>query len=375
MQIHQMKLQHKKLHPRFTLNSISYTELELLQEAQRLIKEGEDFEKSIGSFLLEWLNEENTVLVTTSGSTGKPKQIRLQKKQMKNSALATATFFNLKEGNTALHCLSTDFIAGKMMLVRAMEIGLELYYVSPNAIALDTNIKYDFAAMVPLQLEVSLVSVNSIKKLLIGGAPMPKGLKEKVKDKTVAIFETYGMTETITHIAIKPINKTAIAASVIRNGLSENFSKTFKTLPNITITTDKRGCLVIHAEKLSEEVVVTNDLVKIISATEFQYLGRFDNIINSGGIKLIPEEIETKLISLLKTPYFVVGIPDNKLGQKLVLILEGKEIPENLTSEIAALKSLTKYQIPKEVFLVPKFVEANGKVQRKETLKLIDLSQ
>ena len=130
--------------------------------------------------------------------------------------------------------------------------------------------------------------------------------------------------------------------------------------------------MVIHAEKLSEEVVVTNDLVKIISGTEFQWLGRFDNIINSGGVKLIPEEIETKLISLLKTPYFVVGIPDKKLGQKLILIIEENELPENLIQEIVALKSLTKYQIPKEIFYVSKFVEANGKVLRKETLKLID---
>ena len=235
MQMHQMKLQYKKLHPRFTLNSISYSELDLLQEAQRLVKKGEVFEKSIGSFLLEWLNEESTVLVTTSGSTGKPKQIRLQKKLMINSALATATFFNLKEGNTALHCLPTDFIAGKMMLVRAMVIGLELYCVSPSCLSLENSTKYDFAAMVPLQLEASLVNINYIKKLLIGGATMPKGLKEKVQNKTTAIFETYGMTETITHIAVKPINKTAIAASAMGNVLSENLLETFKILPNITI--------------------------------------------------------------------------------------------------------------------------------------------
>ncbi len=168
------------VHPRFTLNGISYTTAELKELGYDLVKEGSAFEKSIGDFLSDWLDEKPTLEVKTSGSTGTPKTILLQKRQMVNSALATGEYFDLKEGNTALLCLPADFIAGKMMLVRAMVLGLELDYVELSSSPLAGLSKtYDFAALVPLQLENSLAEIEMIKTLIVGGASVSRTLKEK----------------------------------------------------------------------------------------------------------------------------------------------------------------------------------------------------
>lgn len=345
------------IHPNFRLNGIAFNYDDLKEVGYCLIKEGLPFEIAIGNFLIDWVNNVDFVHVKTSGSTGAPKQIKLQKRHMVNSAIATGDFFNLKAGDAALLCLPSEFIAGKMMLVRAMVLGLKLDYVEPNSNPLKSISKsYDFAAMIPIQVENSIKNIGSIKKLIVGGAKMSSDLIRKVQGKNTAVFETYGMTETITHIAVKALHKA-------KNAVNENF----KALPGVTCKTDKRNCLVIQAPNISEEKVVTNDLVTLISTTEFKWLGRFDTIINSGGIKLIPEKIEAKLAAIIKERFFVSGMPDEKLGEKLVLVIEGK--PRKI--DFSSLE-LTPYEIPKEVFYATKFVETeNNKIQRKKTLDLI----
>ena len=309
-----MNNNYKVIHPQFRLNGIAFSFDDLIEVGYCLIKEGLPFEIAIGNFLIDWVNDDAFVYVKTSGSTGLPKQIKLEKQHMVNSAMATGSFFNLKSGDSALLCLPSEFIAGKMMLVRAMVLGLKLDYVAPNSKPLENNSKvYDFAAMIPLQLEKSIAHIESIKKLIVGGAKMSTDLIQKVQDKATAVFETYGMTETITHIAVKEIHNAQQIAS-----------ETFKALPDVTFKTDQRNCLVIHAPSIANEKVITNDLVNLISSTEFEWLGRFDSIINSGGIKLIPEKIEAKLAAIIKERFFVAGIPDEKLGEKLVLVIEGK---------------------------------------------------
>ena len=352
-----MNNNYKVIHPQFRLNGIAFSFDDLKEVGYCLIKEGLPFEIAIGNFLIDWVNDDAFVYVKTSGSTGSPKQIKLEKQHMVNSAMATGSFFNLKSGDSALLCLPTEFIAGKMMLVRAMVLGLKLDYVAPNSKPLENNSKvYDFSAMIPLQLENSITHIESIKKLIVGGAKMSSDLIGKVQDKSTAVFETYGMTETITHIAVKEIHNAQQIAS-----------ETFKALPDVTFKTDQRNCLVIHAPSIATEKVVTNDLVNLISATEFEWLGRFDSIINSGGIKLIPEKIEAKLAAIIKERFFVAGIPDEKLGEKLVLVIEGK--PRKI--DFSSLE-LTPYEIPKEVFYATKFVETeNNKIQRKKTLNLL----
>ncbi len=354
------------IHNHFKLNGISYSRDELKEVAYSLIKEGEAFEKEIGDFLLDWTDDDSTLEVKTSGSTGKPKSIVLQKQHMVNSALATGEFFGLQPGDTALLCLPASYIAGKMMLVRAMVLGMELDYVPSSSNPLEGISKtYDFCAMVPLQLENSLASIGQITTLIVGGATIPQTLYVKIQDQITLhdykteIFETYGMTETITHIALKRIRQ---------NGRR---NQSFRTLPSVTISADERGCLVIDAPKITDVLVVTNDVVDLVSETEFQWLGRHDNVINSGGIKLYPEQIEAKLASAIPSRFFVAGVPDEKLGQKLILVIEGDVEEEKLLQEIKALNTLGKFEIPKKILQVVKFQQTeSGKIQRDKTIIL-----
>ncbi|WP_431123763.1 AMP-binding protein [Flagellimonas flava] len=365
-----------KIHPSFKLNGIHYACNELPEVGYSLIKEGVPFEKSIGDFLVEWGMETATVVVQTSGSTGTPKDIALKKEHMVNSALATGSYFNLEPGNSALLCLPCSSIAGKMMLVRAMVLGLELDYVEPSSMPLSGIRKtYDFSAMVPLQVGKSLVQLNQIKSLIIGGASVSFGLKEKLQTVSTTCYETYGMTETISHVAVKAIQNSKFKIENSGNPIVEQSNNrtiqqsNFSALPNITFSQDSRSCLVIEAPKISDELVVTNDIVELISKTEFQWLGRYDSVINSGGVKLIPEQIEKKLASLIPSRFFVAGIPDKTLGQKLVLVIEGEEKDSSeLLQQIKSLEDLDKYEVPKDILCLSKFIETtSGKVDRLKT--------
>jgi len=362
---------YKRVHPNFKLNGVAVSFHDLDEVSYSLIKEGHPHEWDFGDFLLNWIDKEPTIQVKTSGSTGTPKMIVLQKQQLVNSALATGKFFKLEAGGSALLCLSGTYIAGKMMLVRAMILGLELDWVEPTATPLLGSDKtYDFCAMVPLQLENSFGHLNQIKTLIVGGAPMSQSLKEKVQLLKTGIYETYGMTETISHIALKKVNQADAVdsnLSVRRASLVEN---NFSVLPNVSITIDERDCLVIQAPDINSEPVVTNDIVKIMSETEFEWLGRYDNVINSGGVKLIPEQIELKLASILKSRFIVAGIPDEKLGQKLILIVEENKENNELLEKIKSLESLEKYEIPKDILFMKNFIETeNGKISRIKTLQ------
>lgn len=350
------------VHPKFKLNGLSYSKNQLKELSYDLIKEGSAFQKSIGRFLSDWLNEKTSLEVKTSGSTGVPKNIFLHKSQMINSARATGEYFNLKASDTALMCLSADYIAGKMMLVRAITLGLKLDYVDPDSTPLASNDKrYDFAAMVPLQLLNSLKEIEQIKTLIVGGAAMSTSLKDQVQNIDTAVFETYGMTETITHVAVKKAN------AVIEQSQSH-----FKALPNIKFQTDERDCLLIDAPNVSNEIVKTNDIINLISNTEFEWLGRYDNVINSGGVKLFPEQIEAKLEKYISKRFFVCGITDKKLGEKLVLVIEGSVDVKGLEQIIKNAVDLERFEIPKIIFSLPRFIDTgSGKIQRTETLKLL----
>ncbi len=342
-------------HKSFQLNGISFSSKDELLTFSKTIND------SIYQFLSDWFNTNDFVIVQTSGSTGKPKPISLKKEFMINSAKATGVFFDLEENTTALLCLSTDYIAGKMMLVRALTLGWSIDVVAPTS-KVEITKDYDFSAMVPLQLRSSLVSIHKIKKLIVGGGVVANDLIEAIQDKSTEIFATYGMTETITHIAVKKLN------NVISNDSEKSH---YKTLPNVQLSQDNRNCLIIDASKVSEEKVVTNDVVRLISKTEFEWLGRYDNVINSGGVKLHPEKIEEKLSKVISNRFYVTGVPDQKLGEKLILLVEGEK-NDVISNEVRNLLGLTKYEIPKEIYFVDKFIETETKkIQRKKTLDLV----
>jgi O-succinylbenzoic acid--CoA ligase len=352
----------KNIHLKFKLDGIHFNREELKEVAYSYVKEGKPYEQTIGNFLMDWLDAKTYVEVFTSGSTGTPKSIRLDKQAMVNSAIATGDFFGIQPGDSALHCLPSHFIAGKMMLVRAMILGLSLDVVAPVSNPLKNCDKnYDFCAMVPLQVENSVEDLAMIKKLIVGGAPTSKELRERLQAISTHIYATYGMTETITHIAAKPLNH-----------LPKGFQSIYKTLPNIKVTTDDRDCLVINAPRITEEKIITNDVVEIISETEFDWLGRYDNVINSGGIKLHPEQIEEKLNEYISNRFFITAVDDAQLGQKLILLIEDAaeaiNIPQ-LTKTIQDSKKLSKFELPKTIYTLKSFIETDsGKIQRTKTL-------
>ena len=203
-------------HNQFKMNGLHFNKPDILEMAYSFIKEGEAFEKQAGDFILDWFDHNSYIELQTSGTTGVPKTIRIEKQAMINSAKATGTFFKLSPSDKVLHCLSTKYIAGKMMFVRAFVLGLDLDFIAPNSDPLQkNNTLYDFAAMVPLQVQNSILGLKNIKKLIVGGAKMNPILENKLANLSSNIFETYGMTETITHIAAKKVGE-----------------KAFKILPN-----------------------------------------------------------------------------------------------------------------------------------------------
>jgi len=367
-------LKHTAYHKSFKLNSNSFDGFD------ELLSYVLHFSPEIHCFLEDWFSEKEVILVQTSGSTGTPKSIELQKKQMQYAALATGDYFELKETTRALLCLPVGYIAGKMMLVRALTLGWHIDVVAASSNPLKESSKvYDFAAMVPLQVENSIDKLHQIKKLIIGGGAVSSSLHIKLQTIATEVFATYGMTETITHIAVKKLNN---FQSLQENGAKEftgnqkltllknaQNSAFYQTLPNTTIYKDERNCLVIKNEKISNKVIFTNDVVELISDTQFDWLGRFDNVINSGGIKLHPEKIEEKLANSIQQRFFVAGITDEKLGEKLVLIVEGAA--SNLRLEKA---NLSKFEVPKEIHFINHFIETETKkIQRKKTLDLISI--
>jgi O-succinylbenzoic acid--CoA ligase len=332
-----------------------------MEVAYSYVKEGLPYQQDLGNFLLDWLDNTDYIKVKTSGSTGKPKKLKIKKQAMVNSAIATGDFFKLNPGDKILNCLPSNFIAGKMMIVRAIILGLELDMVEPKALPLiDYEKDYDFCAFTPMQLKNFAKYLKSIKTVIVGGGQVSKPIIESIQDKKTHVYETYGMTETVSHIAVKKLN---------------NFDGTdkdayFKTLPDISVSVDDRSCLVIEAPQLSKDKIITNDVVKVHSKNTFEWLGRYDNVINSGGIKLFPEQIEKKLQSLIKEEFFVASKPDDTLGEKLILIVE--KMNDDFDTTIFSV--LDKYEKPKEVIAIPKFIEtSSGKIHRKKTLATINL--
>lgn len=358
-----------KIHNKFKLNGEYYDQITLKEVACDFIKEGLPFQKVIGDFLLDWLNDKDAISVTTSGSTGSPKLLALKKQSMVHSALATGDYFGLAPGDTALHCLPTGFIAGKMMLVRALILGLELDIVEPNAQPLLFIVKpYDFCAMVPLQLQNSSNQLQGIKTLIVGGASVTKKLQDQIQVTSCNVYATYGMTETVTHIAVRKLNN----VSSLKDSTKSFANQDFKTLPNISIGVDERDCLIIKAPRLTDKPVITNDMVELTSNNSFKLLGRVDNVINSGGVKLFPEQIEEKLAQVIEAPFFIASKKDDSLGESLILVIEGLPDIDLLKASIKGIKNLDKYEMPKEILSVPQFVTtASGKLQRKQTLELL----
>jgi len=325
-------------------------------------------------FINSWLDDSVThFTVQTSGSTGTPKQIQHSREAMTASASRTCDFFQFKQGDTALLALPSTHIGGKMMIVRSIIRSLKLICTEPrsNPLAqLDSNIQIDFAAFTPMQMTLmmddasTLPKLSKIKKIILGGGEVSFPLRQRLQGIDAAVYETYGMTETISHIALKKLNGT---------DRSDNFT----TLEGVKIALDSRACLMIEAPHLSSSLLITNDIVRIVSDIEFQWLGRYDNIINTGGIKVSAEEIERKLQPHIKDNFFITGLPDDKLGQRVTLILETFRYHKQDESIYIDLFNtyLDKFERPRKVLTIDKFsYTENGKINKPETIKKLTQS-
>ena len=270
---------------------------------------------SVKEFFEEWNNDSEYVEVKTSGSTGEPKRMLVEKQRMLNSARITCDFLGLKAGDTALLCMSTDYIAGKMMVVRSIERGLKLITVEPSGHPLAHNYQLSFAAMVPMQVYNSLQvpeeceRLKQIRHLIIGGGAIDDALAAVLKTFPNHVWSTYGMTETLSHIALRRLN-------------GPDASDYYTPFPSVKVSLSDDGCLIIDAPLVCAERLVTNDIAEL-SGGRFRILGRKDNVICSGGIKIQIETVERQLRPHLQVPFLITKRPDAKFGEAVVLLTEG----------------------------------------------------
>ncbi|MBC2840700.1 AMP-binding protein [Robiginitalea sp. SC105] len=355
-------------HPGFRLEGQSFDYEDLREVAYSLVKEGLPYERDLGDFMMDWLSSTPYIVQHTSGSTGKPKPVRLDKWTLVAGARQTGEYLGLGRGTRALCCLPFSTIAGKMMLIRAMVLGWDLVPSAPSSDPLSAVPgKFDFAAMVPLQLRSSLNRLERISKIIVGGAPVPASLLEALPRKGTEIWETYGMTETGSHVALRKLKPIPPGSD------PEEELPPYTGLEGITFSVDKRGCLVIESPERFSEPVRTNDLVTLEPGGGFRWNGRWDHVINSGGVKLIAEQLETRLAALLSCRYFVSGEPDDRLGERLVLFVEGQHDIGELSDRIAASGRFTEYEIPKQIYAMEHFAQtASGKIDRKGTVALLN---
>lgn len=330
-----------------------------------------EFEAATFQFIRDWLDNRETLTLQTSGSTGNPSSIAITRKQMQQSARRTIRVLGLAEAHTALVCLNTKYIAGKMMLVRALEAKMKIIATEPTSDPfkkLDISSAPDFMAVAPLQLQSLIATptyqkkLNRMKAILVGGAAVSENLKKEIQSLSCPVYATYGMTETISHIALR----------LLTTGQQKS---NYQILPGVKISTDKRGCLIIHDEIIGHPIV-TNDLVNLKNSNSFEWLGRYDNIINSGGIKISPEKVEMEIdriaasISLTRN-FFIAGLPHPSLGEQVVLFIEGTPIGEPLEKRILenASRQLPEFENPKQIKYISKFsFTPTGKINRGKTL-------
>jgi O-succinylbenzoic acid--CoA ligase len=301
------------------------------------------------------------LLATTSGTTGPPKQFRIVKRDLVMSARLTGETFGLTPGDRVLHCLPSQFVAGKMMVVRAFALGLDLHLIDPRGSILHNlkvNDRFRFTAMVPLQLHRAILEDRArverqFDTILLGGGPVSEALIEDLSTLKVNVLLSYGSTETVTHVALRQLNGPQAQAH-------------FTAIGDCHFARDPRGCLVAYTPHLTTKQHVTNDLVELIDDTRFRWLGRWDNVILSGGKKIFPEQLEAKTAALIPYPHYFSAIPDPALGQAVLLVLETERPQEEVMPEV--LEKIMSALHPHEW---PRRVQALRKIQRTGTGKLI----
>ena len=331
-----------------------------LLEERDLADKSQDmkFRLELFRFLADWFNDSEEMTVQTSGSTGEPKLIRVRKSHMMNSAIATCYQLRLAPGDRVLLCMSLQFIAGKMMVVRSLVAGLDLHLVPPSGFPLkDTNVHFRFAAMVPMQiynsLQVSLERerLERIAVLLVGGSAVDPKLETALKAFPNPVYASYGMAETLSHIALRRIN-------------GPEASDYFTLLPAVKVFLSEDQCLIIDAPMVSDHRLYTNDHAEMRGDGSFRILGRIDNVINTGGIKVQAETLEAFLSDFIDLPFAISSLPDEKFGEIIVLAVEGI-LDDALLTQTLHAENLPAHQFPKQIISLDRLPRTeSGKVNR-----------
>ena len=354
------------------LNGRAFSYAAIREYPARLDAPVNGYEAKVLDFVRQWLTGTQEFTLTTSGSTGTPAPITLRRRQLEASARRTADFFDLGPGDRALVCLNCEYIGGLMMLVRGLERNLHLTIVEPHANPFDAvapAAAFDFTAFVPLQLTAALAAglaprLNRLRCLLVGGAPADAALQRDAQALRVPVYLTYGMTETCSHVALRRLN-------------GPDAGPGFRVLPGIAAEQDERGCLTLRGDVTDDQLVVTNDQVRLLDAHTFEWLGRADFVINSGGVKVPAEKVELVLdVALTEIGQarrcFVAGLPDERLGQAVTAFLEGPALSAPLEAQLQALltQRLGRYERPRQLRYLPEFrTTATGKLDRPATLR------
>lgn len=308
-------------------------------------------------FLNEWFDASPIITVHTSGSTGVPKELVVRKDRMMQSARLTCEFLNLQAGDTALLCMNLRYIGAMMMVVRSLVAGLNLVVRPASGHPLsDVEVPLKFAAMVPLQV-YNTIRVPAERKrlehtdiLIIGGGAVDDSLEAELKTIPIAAYSTYGMTETLSHIALRRLN-------------GEAASKCYYPFPSVELSLSAENTLIVKAPLICDDVLQTNDIACLCSDGGFTIAGRKDNVINSGGIKIQAEEMENRLQPFIPVPFAVTAVPDPCLGQALTLLIAGKPDIKELENKLQAV--LETYYRPKHIFITELIPQTeNGKIDR-----------
>lgn len=313
--------------------------------------------RELHDFLRLWFNDSPFITVYTSGSTGTPKELTVRKEQMMQSARLTCEFLDLREGDTALLCMNLRYIGAMMVVVRSLVAGLNLIVRPASGHPLeDVEEPLRFAAMVPLQVFNSFQipeekeRLRKTEILIIGGGAVNESLEADIRNLPGAVYSTYGMTETLSHIALRRLNGDAA-------------SEHYYPFPSVTLSLSSEQTLVINAPLVCDDILQTNDIGRIYSDGSFTILGRKDNIINSGGIKIQAEEIEKQLRSVISVPFVITSVSDKRLGQALTLLMEYQNDMPEIETQIQAL--LSPYHRPKYIRIVDQIPQTgNGKIDR-----------
>lgn len=316
-------------------------------------------------FLNEWFNDSPVITVHTSGSTGVPKELIARKDQMMQSARLTCEFLNLQAGDTALLCMNLRYIGAMMVVVRSLVAGLNLIVRPASGHPLsDISVSLKFAAMVPLQVYNTLHTreekeqLKQTEILIIGGGAVDEALEAEIKSLPIAVYSTYGMTETLSHIALRRLNG---------NSASDHYYP----FSSVELSLSPENTLVIKASLICDDILQTNDIARIYPDGSFIILGRKDNVINSGGIKIQAEEVEKLLRPFIPVPFVITSVPDPRLGQAVTLLFEGELDMEELKNKVQEI--LSPYHRPKYIRMVDLIPQTgNGKINRVECRTLAE---